>query len=222
MLSALPPLKKSVQPARWSPGTVSPEARQLLRKIFSDRQDEVGLSTQEIYRDGFALMADRTRTRGGFEPSSEVHPFRSMRCVLSWFQLRMSEASDLGRHFKQCVLEDLAEAKEIEKVLVRVKERIPRPPPDDDTAPAAASPHTRPNLMEIVASVNAGEKQTVKVVLPPRGQVSDKFWVWRALPALFAPTRTEESRPKPAQPLHQGFGIRSPSPLPGKGGDEEH
>ena len=87
-------------------------------------------------------------------------------------------------------MEDLAKAQQVEKVFVRIKERVPRPPSDDSAG--LASPKG-PDPVEIVASVSGGQEQTVKVVLPQTGQVSDKFWIWRALPALFAPSRTGET-----------------------------
>ena len=37
--------------------------------------------------------------------------------------------------------------------------------------------------------VNREEEQTCKVVLPPSGLSLDKFWIWRALPKLFAPNQ---------------------------------
>lgn len=87
------------------------------------------------------------------------------------------------------VLEDLARDQKIEKVHVAIKARIPTPPPDDNDPCTLPSEPTRLDVMNLVAKVT-GEERTIKVVLPPRGQVSDKFWVWRTLPALF-------DRPKP-------------------------
>ena len=81
VLNSLPPLKKSLQLGQRHPTIVSPEAHNLVRIIFSNRRDELGLSAQQIYRDGVTLMPDRPAANGDHKPTKEVHPFRSMRCV---------------------------------------------------------------------------------------------------------------------------------------------
>ena len=99
----------------------------------------------------------------------------------------------------------MAKEQEIEKVFVRIVKRLPPSPLDSEETPVSASRPARPGLVEILASIRvsevqidkAGKKRTVnreveqtcKVVLPPSGLSLDKFWIWRALPKLFAPNQ---------------------------------
>lgn len=179
MFSYSAPIERSLPPRRWSPGVVSSDARHLVRFIFSKRRDELGLSTQEIYRDCLAFMPDRPMTEGKLERSRVLHPFRGIRYVA--YPLQQRKTWPGHKRSRRC-------SSASRRGYRRRRYRTMRP----EDLPNPPSRPAKPDLVELVASIKAGEEQKIKAVLPVRGQILDTFWVWRALPALFAPVRTGE------------------------------
>ncbi|KZT71522.1 hypothetical protein DAEQUDRAFT_763749 [Daedalea quercina L-15889] len=149
------------------PKHVTAEAREAVRRIFKARRDEFGLSTQQIYTTDPALMSGNPSDLVTDGPGRwRARHFRSM------------------RYLKLYVLADMAKERELAKVHLHIKERLPLPPPPPDDDSGGPPARRKGEVMQVVAAVN-GVEQTVKVVLPPRGQVSDHAWIWQAQDLLF-------------------------------------